>query len=83
MVKASVISLTACQDNQRAFVEREGENGLFTKHLLEIWDDGKFSGNYLQFHEAVWSRIKYAQSPNYYLIGFPNSKFEMQKPFET
>ncbi|MFW5641536.1 MAG: D-Ala-D-Ala carboxypeptidase family metallohydrolase [Roseicyclus sp.] len=54
-VKASVLNLGACKDTQYAI---DGpENGAFTGALLEIWNDGRFAGDYRAFRAAIEARI--------------------------
>ncbi|MEV6955275.1 caspase family protein [Streptomyces sp. NPDC051183] len=71
--------IAACQDNQ---VASDGDvNGLFTAHLLKVWDDGQFRGGYRTFHRAIQRRMPAIQSPNLYLTGAPATSFLDQKPF--
>jgi hypothetical protein len=50
-IVASAILISACQDNQLA--SDGDENGLFTGTLLDVWDDGQFTGSYYAF----WKKI--------------------------
>jgi metacaspase-1 len=78
-VKASVILLSGCQDNQYS---QDGEfNGLFTSNLLETWNNGLFDKTYKIFHKAILSQMPPDQTPNYCLIGILDKKFEKQIPF--
>src|SRR5262249_17665795 len=46
-VDASVILISACQDNQ---LSADGDrNGLFTGILLDVWNNGAFTGTYPAF----------------------------------
>jgi hypothetical protein len=77
-VKASVLLISGCQDNQ---LSSDGTfNGLFTGTLLQVWNESK-SSNYRKFYKAIAKRMPPDQSPNYYWVGKPNKKFENQKPF--
>ena len=77
-VKASVLLISGCQDNQ---LSADGTfNGLFTGTLLQVWNEGR-SSNYRKFYEAIAKRMPPDQSPNYYWVGKPNKRFEKQKPF--
>jgi metacaspase-1 len=50
-VKASVILISRCQENQ---LPADGEsNGLFTSQLLHTWNDGLFKGNYKEFRNKI------------------------------
>jgi hypothetical protein len=80
-VRASVILLSGCQDNQ---LSGDGAgNGLFTSKLLEVWNRGSFSGSYGDFISAIKKRMPFSQTPNLYRTGASSSVFESQKPFST
>lgn len=78
-IKASVILISGCQDNQ---LSADGDgNGLFTETLLRIWNDGAFTGDYKAFHRAILDEMPSTQSPNYYVSGSADPAFESQTPF--
>jgi hypothetical protein len=78
-VKASVLLISGCQDNQLSL---DGPfNGLFTANLLQVWNQGKFKGGYRAFHRAIGDRMPPTQSPNYFTVGAANRTFERQRPF--
>jgi len=79
-IRARVLLISGCQDNQ---FSRDGfMNGAFTGKLLEIWNDGAWTGGgYSAFHEAIRSKMPDDQQPNYNPIGPENSAFEQQNPF--
>lgn len=78
-VKASVLLISGCQDNQ---LSQDGTfNGLFTGTLLQVWNAGKFRGNYRRFHRAILQRMPPDQTPNFFRVGKYSRKFERQKPF--
>jgi metacaspase-1 len=78
-VKASVILISGCQDNQ---LSSDGVfNGLFTANLLQIWNEGKFRNRYRAFHKAISERMPPDQTPNYFRVGELNPPFERQIPF--
>jgi uncharacterized caspase-like protein len=79
-VNASVLLISACQDEELAM--DGARNGLFTAALRDIWNNGRFRGNYIEFHEEIYLRTSgFGQQPNYYKVGVPSARFEMQKPF--
>src|SRR4029434_749383 len=50
-IKASVLLISGCQDNQ---LSADGTfNGLFTGKLLRVWQHGAFKGNYQLFHQSL------------------------------
>jgi metacaspase-1 len=78
-VKASVILISGCQDNQ---LSADGDfNGLFTANMLRVWNDGAFKGSHQAFHTAIRRRMPPDQSPNYFRVGPINEAFEAKKPF--
>jgi len=78
-VKASVLLISGCQDNQ---LSADGDfNGLFTSNLLRVWNNSKFKGNYRAFYKAILGRMPPDQTPNYFRIGPINPTYEAQRPF--
>jgi metacaspase-1 len=78
-LKVSGLLVSGCQDNQTS---ADGTfNGLFTSHLLQVWKDGKFNGNYRGFHKSIVNRMPPDQTPNYFTTGQKDAKFESQRPF--
>ncbi len=79
-VRASVILISGCQDNQLSL---DGpRNGLFTGNLKKVWRNGRFKGGYRKFRDAIARRMPERQTPNYTLIGRADPAFEARKPFE-
>jgi len=78
-VKASVLLISGCQDNQ---LSQDGAfNGLFTAQLLRVWNDGDFQGGYQRFHNQIVRRMPPDQTPNYFRIGIRDAAFEKASPF--
>jgi metacaspase-1 len=78
-VKASVLLISGCQDNQ---LSADGDfNGLFTSQLLRVWKNGAFKGDYRKFHADIRRRMPPDQTPNYFRAGQIDKKFEAQVPF--
>jgi len=78
-VRASVLLISGCQDNQ---LSSDGDfNGLFTGQLLRVWKKGAFKGDYRKFHASIVRRMPPDQTPHYYRVGRINLKFEAQRPF--
>jgi metacaspase-1 len=78
-VKASVLLILGCQDDQLSF---DGDvNGVFTGALKHVWEGGKYMRSYKNFHSDVESLMPSTQRPNYYLVGARNTAFEAQSPF--
>ncbi|HZI95215.1 MAG TPA: caspase family protein, partial [Patescibacteria group bacterium] len=80
VVRAAVILISGCQDNQTS---SDGDrNGLFTGKLRKVWAGGKrFKGGYRTLRDRISALMPRIQSPNYYRVGAVNAAFERQKPF--
>jgi hypothetical protein len=78
-IKASALLVSGCQDNQ---LSADGTfNGAFTGTLKTVWNGGKFSGSYRRFHQQIVEKMPRDQTPNYFLVGAANKRFELEKPF--
>lgn len=79
VVKASVLLISGCQDNQ---VSLDGSrNGLFTETMKKVWNNGKFKYGYKRFRDTIVAKMPPTQSPNYFVVGRANPAFENQLPF--
>jgi hypothetical protein len=78
-VRAAVILISGCQDNQ---LSQDGEfNGLFTANLLRVWKEGRFRGSYRALHSAIVRNMPPDQTPKLFTIGASVRAFEKQQPF--
>lgn len=78
-VKASVLLISGCQDNQYSM---DGDfNGLFTANLLRTWDEGRFKKGHKAFHKAIVKTMPPDQTPNFFWTGKYDKAFEKQIPF--
>jgi len=78
-VKATVILISGCQDNQ---LSADGNgNGLFTEKLLKVWNNGSFDGSYPIFARQIRALMPASQTPMYSAVGAGNPTFESQQPF--
>jgi hypothetical protein len=81
-VNASLILISACQDDQGAW--DVGTNGAFTLMLKQVWDNGGFSGTHVQFHIGIRALVMGMynnQDPNFYLTGTQDDAFVQQRPY--
>jgi hypothetical protein len=79
-LKAAVILISGCQDNQVAL---DGDhNGAFTGQLRRIWNSGMFDGTHAQFHARIVAGMPATQTPNLFLLG-PAAAFVAQRPFSV
>jgi hypothetical protein len=78
-IGASIILISGCQDDQ---VSMDGAtNGLFTEKLKQVWDAGRYSGDYRSFWHGIGARMPASQTPNLAIEGVANPAFEQQRPF--
>ena len=78
-VRASVLLISGCQDNQ---LSQDGTfNGLFTGTLKTVWNGGTFEGSYRRFRTAIVQRMPPDQTPRLSLVGAGNATFVKQRPF--
>jgi metacaspase-1 len=74
----SVILISGCQDNQTSM---DGDfNGAFTGRLLQVWNNGSFTGNYTQFRNVIVAGLPPTQTPNLFVLGSA-ATFLTQRPF--
>lgn len=77
--QATVLLVSGCQDNQ---LSMDGPfNGAFTGALISSWRNGAFRGSYKDLTKAIRSRMPSTQSPNYFVVGGADPKFETQQVF--
>ena len=78
-IRANVRLISGCQDNQSSY---DGTfNSLFTEKIKVVWNGGKFSGNYAEFHRTILKLMPPYQSPNHFYVGKANFVYDAQEPF--
>lgn len=78
-VVANVKLISGCMDRQ--FSGDGAFNGVFTGALKQVWNGGKFKGNYASFHKQIISLMPASQTPNLFNTGVANAAYDAQKPF--
>jgi SAM-dependent methyltransferase len=79
-VKASVLNLGACKDEQ--FAMDGPQHGAFTGALLRVWDAGRFRGDYRAFRAAIDTEIgSPSQTPQLFERLVVEPKFVHDRPF--
>jgi hypothetical protein len=79
-MRASVLLLSGCQDNQFSF---DGpQNGAFTAALLAIYAGGTFKGGYRAFRKAIVGIMPPNQTPALTITGAKNKAFEEGEVFQ-
>lgn len=79
-VVAAVQLLAACREHELAY--EDGENGMFTRALVDTWDFGRFAGNYRTFYQLVASNTPPPQIPQHRAFGRRDNGFLNQRPFQ-
>lgn len=78
-LRCSALLISGCQDSQTS---RDGVvNGRFTQELLQVWNGGRFEGNYRDLHRRIVAGMPEDQRPNLQLLGPAMSVFVAQVPF--
>ncbi len=83
VIEASIIVISACQDEEPTFDGPSDGYGSFTRKLLEVYADGAFKGTIREFYDEVYRAVyrSFPQRPNFERLGKENPKFEAQSPF--
>jgi hypothetical protein len=77
-IQASVLILTASRKEEKA------QDGLFSKHLLDVWNNGGFDGSYCSLYYEVRERVMHdrcSQEPQILLVGAANPDFALEPAF--
>lgn len=81
-INASVLSLSACRDDETT---DDGEDNLsnsaFTTALLKNWDEGRFNRDYVAFHRELLDELSGSQEPEIRRTGSSQIPFIRQRPF--
>ena len=76
--RPAVILISGCQDNQTSM---DGDhNGAFTEQMLNVWNNGAYTGNYAKFHAEIKAGLPSSQTPNLFVLGAA-ARFLKQQPF--
>ncbi|MEL6599326.1 MAG: D-Ala-D-Ala carboxypeptidase family metallohydrolase [Pseudomonadota bacterium] len=79
-IKANVMQIGACLDHQ--FANDGDDFGAFTGTLLDVWDNGRFKGDYKEFHRQIAARIGIPdQTPKFLELPPRDAMFAAQRPF--
>lgn len=77
-IRASVLVMTAAAEGQKA------RDGLYTRHLLTLWDGGAFRDSFCALHWRLSERVRHdnpAQEPQILMFGTPDPDFPLEKAF--
>lgn len=78
---ASIIFLGGCESDQ--YSKAGIGNSMFTNALMEVWEGGKFQGNYEDFFLAIHAKVHLEQSPVFEVLGKKCDAFLQSSPFST
>jgi hypothetical protein len=93
LIKPTVMTLAACKNEETAL--GGPTNGLFTRYLFSIWNQGRYTKPYNQFLADVGAKVQaeaaltpdddtqkpHQQHPTYDVYPRPNPAFEGMAPF--
>jgi len=77
-IRASVLLLSACREDQRA------QDGMFSRQLFRLWNDGAFSGSYCELYRQLRSCVmgkQCAQEPRIQLLGAADPRCSLEPAF--
>lgn len=77
-IRASVLMLTATEEDQ------EAREGLYTGHLLKLWDGGSFRQSFRELNERLCEGLRldgFKQEPQIMLLGARDSTFAEEVAF--
>lgn len=78
-LKASLLTLAACQDNEEAV--DNPDHGAFTRALLEVWNKGAFQGNYDDFINRIRAKLSSTEQHPVRRPDVVAEFFRIQRPF--
>ena len=83
-IAASVRLLAASGEGEFAYdgVYAGVANGYFTYALKNVWNNGRFKGDYISFFNQVYALMVRYQPPEHSLIGAADSNYDVQRPFQ-
>lgn len=79
---AKVILIAGCEDPQ--FSADLGHHGLFTWELLQVWDNGAFTGSHEKFRQDIKARVAQqnpGQEPFLFTVGGDVTTFVQERPY--
>lgn len=77
-IRASVLLLASAGEDQQA------REGLFSRHLLDLWDEGTFRGTYCDLYRSLQDRVmtfRRSQEPQLLMLGEPDPAFPLETAF--
>ena len=77
-IRACVLVMAAAGEGQKA------REGLYLRHLLELWDGGGFRDSFCALHSRLCERVRHdnsAQEPQILMLGTADPDFPLERAF--
>jgi hypothetical protein len=77
-IRASVLMMAGAAEGRTA------QEGLYMRHLLDLWKGGAFRDSFCALHRSLCERVRHenpAQEPQIMLLGTPDPDFPLEKAF--
>jgi hypothetical protein len=74
-IRASLLLLSASAEDEPA------KDGLFSKHLFELWNEGEFRESYCELHGEIQRRVRDTQDPQILMLGARDLAFSTKTAF--
>jgi hypothetical protein len=77
-IRASLLMLAGARE------DRHAREGVYARHLLEVWSGGRFGGSFCDLHREVCRRVwcdGQEQDPRILMLGAPDLAFPLQTAF--
>jgi len=77
-IKASVLMMAGAAEGQKA------REGLYIRHLLELWEGGAFRDSFCALHRRLCERVRHEnpqQEPQIAMLGTPDPNFPLEMAF--
>jgi hypothetical protein len=79
-IRASVLVLAAASE------DRHAQEGVYARHLLEVWEGGAFRGSFCDLHRALCERVgcemqAHPQDPQILMLGAADPSFPLEVAF--
>jgi hypothetical protein len=80
-MKASLLHIGACRDSEQAVGDESGS--LFTSLVVSTWDEGRFQGDWNDFHDQISASFHPRHAPQGNLYGPEGFRLATRRPFQS
>ncbi|HEX8694423.1 MAG TPA: caspase family protein [Longimicrobium sp.] len=77
-IRASVLMMAGAAESRKA------QEGLYMRHLLELWEGGAFRDSFFALHRRLCERVRHdnpGQEPQIAMLGTPDPHFPLEVAF--